>query len=142
MLLYPQIFFFGGAAMNPHFSDITPREREILARVRFCPQVFLGEKSLGNFRHFCGGYQFAMETAGLRDRRNLLPDGLNEFTAAYLNTDPGTRECFTQIIEAQPDDEQALELFFRILDACLKENGLEPLPVVGDWAELRSFWQD
>ena len=128
--------------MNPHFSDITPREREILARLRFCPQAFLGEKSLRNFRHFCGGYQFAMNTAGLCDRHNLLPDGLNEFTAAYLNTDPGSRDCFTQICEAQPDDEQALVLFFRILDAYLEDRGLEPLEWIRDWQEFRAFWKE
>ena len=127
--------------MRPLFSDITPREREILARIRFCPQVFLGEKSLRNFRHFCGGYRSAMNTAGLRDRHNLLPDGLNEFTAAYLNTDPGTRSCFTMIAEAEPEDDKALELFFRILDAYLEACGHELLAGIRDWEAFRALWK-
>lgn len=124
------------------YSDITPYERALLARLRFCPQTFLGEKSLRNFCHMSGGYQFAMQTAGLRAQHNLLPEGLNDFTAEYLNVSPGAMDCFTMIARAEPDDEKALDLFFRILDAYLERTGLEPLPVVGDWAEFRALWEE
>ena len=123
------------------YSDITPYERALLARLRFCPQTFLGEPSLRNFRHMSGGYQFAMQTAGLRERHNLLPEGLNEFTAQYLNVSPGSRDCFTMIAQAQPDDSEALELFFVILDAFLDHAGLEPLPKVQSWEEFRALWE-
>ena len=114
--------------------DITPQERRLLSRLRFCPGVFLGEPSLRNFCHMSGGYRYAMQTAGLLDAHSLLPDGLNEFMARYLNVDPGrTRNCFTMIAEAEPDDAKALERFFVILDAYLVELGFKPLQKVESW---------
>lgn len=108
----------------------------MLARLRFCPVVYLGEVSLRNFAHMAGGYLEAVRNAGVRDRHNLLPDGLNEFTASYLRIDPGTRNCFTMIAEAEPDDAKALTRFFEILDSYLDELGAEPLPIVRDWEQF------
>ena len=124
------------------FLDITPRERAMLARLRFCPAVYLGEASLRNFGHMAGGYLEAVRNAGVRDRHNLLPDGLNEFTASYLRIDPGTRNCFTMIAEAEPDDAKALTRFFEILDAYLAELGAEPMPIVRDWEQFHEICQE
>jgi len=126
----------------PAYFDITPHERGLLARLRFCPAVFLGEPSLRNLRHMANGYQFAMETAGLRQLHNLLPEGLREFTARYLNVTAGSRDCFTMISEREPDDAAALTLFFEILDACLEDRGLMPLEKIHGWEEFRSPWTD
>ena len=121
------------------FTDITPRERVMLAQLRFCPAVFLGEASLRNFEHMAGGYQAAVRNARVRERHNLLPDGLNEFTATRLQIDPGTRNCFTMIAQAEPDDAKALATFFEILDAYLIDMGREPLPVIRNWEQFHEI---
>ena len=124
------------------FFEITPRERAMLARLRFCPAVFLGEGSLRNFRHMAAGYLAAMRNAGLRNLHNLLPDGLNEFTATQLNIGADNRDCFSMIAEAEPDDAKALTRFFEILDAYLVHLGEEPLPAVSDWEQFRGIWPE
>lgn len=127
---------------EPLYHDITPHERALLSRLRFRPEAFLGACSLRNFRQMSNGYQFAMLTAGLRDRHNLLPEGLREFTAQYLNISPGTQDWFTMLSEREPDDAKALTLFFRVLDAFLEANGLEPLVRVDNWEGFRSLWTE
>ena len=124
------------------FFEITPMERAMLARIRFCPEVFLGEGSLRNFRHMAAGYQAAMRNAGLRNLHNLLPDGLNEFTASRLNISHDARDCFSMIAEVEQDDTKALMRFFEILDAYLVHLGTEPLPVVSDWERFRGIWPE
>lgn len=120
--------------MTDTICDITPFERRLLSRLRHCPALYLGEPSLRNFSHMSGGYRYAMQTVGMRQEHNLLPDGLNEFTDRWYGGGMGTRDCFSLIALHEPDDAKALERFFEILDACLAELGFAPIPV---WKEKR-----
>ena len=120
--------------------DITPCERELLARLRFRPEVFLGDVSLRNFFHMSSGYQYAMQTAGLPDVHNLLPDGLNHFTERWYGGEMGTRNWYSMIALHEPDDAEALVCFFEILDAYLMELGFAPLPVIESREQFAKNW--
>ena len=108
--------------------DITPHERGILSQLRHNPALYLGGVSLRDFFHMSSGYQFAMETARQRERHNLLPDGLNEFTNRWYGGDMGTRNWYSMIALHESDDAAALGVFFEILDAYLRELGFAPIP--------------
>lgn len=114
--------------MNRAVSDITPQERRLLSRLCHCPALFLGEPSLRNFAQMSGGYQYAMQTVGLRQEHNLLPDGLDKFTDRWYGGGMGTRNCFSMIALQEPDDARALDRFFEMLDAYLAELGYDPIP--------------
>ncbi len=111
-----------------HLLDITPHERRMLSRLRYCPAVYLGSVSLRDFFHMSSGYRFAMQTAGQREQHNLLPDGLNEFTSRWYGCDMGARNWYSMIALHEPDDAAALGVFFEILDAYLQELGYAPIP--------------
>lgn len=110
-----------------HIADITPFERTLLSKLRDRPALYLGTPSLRDFNHMADGYQFAMQTVGQRERHNLLPEGLNEFTARYYGESLGGRNAFTMIFHRVSDDTEALEQFFVILDAYLVSLGYAPL---------------
>ena len=99
--------------------DITPYERKILSRLKWHPSLFLCTPSLRNFEHMTSGYHFAMKTVAEDGNHNILPDGLNEFTAGYFGRGLSSHNCFSMISLYEPDDEKALDLFFIILDAYL-----------------------
>ena len=126
---------------TPIVRDITPWERGLLARVRFRPEVFLGEASLRNFFHMASGYQYAMQTAGRLEDHNLLPDGMNEFAAKWYGGDMGNRNWYSIITLHESDDTKALEQFFVILDTYLAELGFAPLPCVTSWTDFHDGWK-
>lgn len=109
--------------------DITPVERDLLSHLRRRPGLFLGEASLRNFNHMANGYCQAMTVTGNQSAHNLLPEGLNEFTAGWYGERMGTRNCYSIISDHESDDAKALERFFEILDAYLVSLGYAPLPV-------------
>ena len=115
--------------MNPVICDITPLERGLLSQLRHCPALHLGTASLRNFFHMSSGYQFAMQTAGLREQHNLLPDGLNEFTNRWYGGGMGSRNWYSMIALLERDDAAALGIFFEILDAYLLELGYAPISI-------------
>lgn len=123
--------------MNRMIRDITPQERRLLSQLRFCPALFLGEASLRNFYHMSGGYAYAMQTAGMSEQHNLLPEGLNEFADRWYGGEMGDRNWASIIALREPDDAAALETFFVILDAYLAELGYAPLPRVENWEQFR-----
>lgn len=127
---------------TPSVADITPAERALLSRLRFCPGAFLGEPSLRNFRHMSAGYRCAMQTAMIGHQHNLLPEGLNEFTARLYGGDMGTRDCFSIIALHEPDDAKALDAFFTILDEYLTELDYAPLSRIESWEEFRTLWAE
>lgn len=113
---------------NKPVPDITPVERRLLSHLRCKPGLFLGQASLRNFNHMANGYCFAMRMTGDQAEHNLLPDGLNAFTADWYGESMGGHSCFSMIAAHEPDDGKALETFFEILDAYLVRMGYEPLP--------------
>lgn len=115
--------------MSKRIGDITPRERQLLSRLRRSPELYLGKPSLRDFFHMSSGYQYAMETAGLRAQHNLLPEGLNEFANRRYGGGMGTRNWYSIIALHEPDDDKALGVFFEILDEYLTELRYDPIPV-------------
>ncbi len=109
-------------------QDITADERKLLSHLKKHPGVFLGEVSLQNFWHMTGGYDMAMWTVGEQESHRILPEGLNEFTAAYYGVLVGSQSCFSLILQREPDDGTALAVFFEILNRYLKSLGYEPIP--------------
>lgn len=109
-------------------SDITPGERMLLSRIRFRPVLYLGKPSLRDFDHMSSGYQYAMQTVGMGEAHNLLPEGLSEFTNRWYGGNMGTCRWSSVIALHEPDDSKALATFFEILDAYLAELGYDPIP--------------
>lgn len=118
--------------MKEDIIDISPAERIILSKLKFRPALILGKTSLTNFWHWSNGYDFAMKISKNSQTHNLLPNGLNEFTAEYLKTELSARCCFSLILEREHDETKALYLFFEILDKYLLYLNYEPIPVWND----------
>ena len=110
-----------------HIPDITPTERSLLSYLRDRPELYLGTASLRNFNHMANGYQFAMQTAGLQEQHNLLPEGLHEFAARSYGESLSGLSAFTLIDRHTDDDAEALAQFFGILDDYLISLGYAPL---------------
>ena len=110
-----------------HILDITPTERALLSNLRDRPELYLGTASLRNFNHMANGYQFAMQTVGLQEQHNLLPEGLHEFAARYYGEDVNGLSVFSLIARHTGDDAEALAQFFVILDDYLISLGYAPL---------------
>lgn len=117
--------------------DITPGERKLLAHLSAHPALFLGRASLRDLGHFMQGYTCAMGVIGQTEQHNLLPEGLNEFTAEYLGVELSAHSYVSLILNNTPDDGAALTLFFTILDKYLVSLGFEPLPVWDDTVDSR-----
>lgn len=115
--------------MKPIIQDITPHERKMLSQIKWKPGLCLGEVSLRNFEQMTNGYAYAMQVVGASEKHIILPDGLNEFTASYLNQEQSTYNCFGLIMKREPDDAKALNLFFEILDFYLISLGYSPIPI-------------
>ena len=110
-----------------HIPDITPTERVLLSNLRDRPELYLGTASLRNFNHMANGYQFAMQTVGLQEQHNLLPEGLHEFTARSYGESLSGLSVFALISRHTGDDAEALAQFFVILDDYLISLGYVPL---------------
>ncbi|MBQ7046546.1 MAG: hypothetical protein IJN85_02235 [Oscillospiraceae bacterium] len=113
--------------------DVTLGERKLLSSIKRRPPMYLGKTSLTNFSHMAGGYSYAMQVVGQTEQHNILPDGLNDYVAMkYLGHTKTAYDCYSLILQREPDEEKAFYIFFDILDEFLIEHGFKPIPVWDD----------
>ena len=114
--------------LNPKPRDISPCERELLSSLKKRPGMYLGKTELSRFVHWVHGYDCAVRAANLSEH-NILPDSLQEFIAVkYLGKTQTAKGWFTLILEAEPNEEKAFWVFFKMLDEYLLSLGYEPIP--------------
>lgn len=126
--------------MSEKILDITKDERMHLSRLKERPGAFLGRIELTRFLNWVGGYGAALSMTKLYSERVLLPDGLNDYAAVkYLGHTRTVLNCFHIILEKEPDETKALDIFWELLDEYLVSLGYEPLPD-WDWEKWGEKW--
>ncbi|MBD5140418.1 MAG: hypothetical protein HDT25_03245, partial [Ruminococcus sp.] len=120
--------------MSEKVLDITKDERMLLSRLKNRPGAFLGRIELTRFLNWVNGYEIALGMTKLYSERVLLPD-LNDYAAMkYLGHTRTALNCFHLILEKEPNETKALDIFWELLDEYLVGLGYEPIP---DW---NSIW--
>lgn len=108
--------------------DYTPEEREFLTIFRKRPGMYLGTDGiLSDFVHFMHGWQ----AAGYFSSQDikLIPDGFQEFVAMrYLGKEMTPMGWYSLILEKEPDERRAFQIFWELLDKYLVSLGYEPIP--------------
>lgn len=112
-------------------TDITVGERKLLSSIKTMPGMYIGSKKLTYLEHFIHGYNSAMFFLGIKDQHNIMPDGFQEYIVEKYNISVYTpKNYFSIISENTPDDEQAFDVFFQLLDEYLESIGYE---VIHEW---------
>ncbi len=111
-------------------KGITPDERKLLSAIRAMPGLYIGSKSLVSLRHFIGGYSSAMHLLGITAEHRIIPQEFQPFVAGKYGIFTETQKnYFTLILENSPDEQQAFDLFFSLLDQYLSSVGADPVPM-------------
>lgn len=128
--------------MSEKVLDITKDERMLISRLKNRPGMYLGRIELTRFINWVVGYACALTTTRLYSERVLLPDGLNDYAAMkYLGHTRTSLNCFHIILEKEPDEEKAFDLFWELLDEYLISLGYEPIPDwVNIWNSIKEEW--
>ncbi|MDE7289678.1 MAG: hypothetical protein K2N71_09305 [Oscillospiraceae bacterium] len=123
--------------MSEKVLDITKDERMHLSMLKRRPGAFWGRIELTRFLNWVNGYEIALGMTKLYSERVLLPD-LNDYAAIkYLGHTRTALNCFHIILEKEPDEEKAFDLFWELLDEYLVGLGYKPIP---DWDSIREEW--
>lgn len=115
--------------MNTKPMDITPDERKLLSNLKKRPGMYLGKAELSRFVNWSMGYDIAMYITKQNKEHNILPGGLHEYAAMkYLGHTETAEGWFTLILQNEPNEQKALQIFFNMLDKYLISLGYEPIP--------------
>ena len=91
--------------------------------------MYLGTTSMSRLFVFITTYSMAMQIAEKSDEHNILPKGFNDYVAmkylGYTSTPLGWHQL---ILEKEPDDKKALQIFFELLNEYLVNLGYEKIP--------------
>ena len=90
-------------------------EGNIVERIRQRPAMYLGAKSLSSLYHFVTGYTLARGEMRAPDL-HLLPSDFHEWVAYRLHFLESTSGYLNMILERTPDEPEALQQFFELLD--------------------------
>lgn len=113
--------------------DITRDERMLLSSLKRRPGMYLGKASLTAFVNWVDGYKSALMTTKLYSERVILPDGLHDYASIkYLGHTATVKGWFSIILEKEPNEKKALEIFWELLDEYLVSLGYEPIPLFED----------
>ena len=124
--------------MSEKVLDITKDERMFLCGLKRRPGLYLGKTTLTGFVGFVHGYKAALIMTKLYSERVILPDGLNDYAAMkYLGHTRTALNCFHLILEKEPNETKALDIFWELLDEYLVGLGYEPIP---DWDSIMEEW--
>lgn len=128
--------------MSEKVLDITKDERMLLSRLKNRPGAFLGRIELTRFVNLVGGYKAALNITKLYSERVILPDGLHDYAAMkYLGHTETSKGWFTLILEKEPDEKKAFDMFCELLDEYLVSLGYEPIPDWGSiWDSIKEEW--
>lgn len=120
--------------------DITKDERMFLSGLKRRPGMYLGKTTLTGLAGFVHGYKAAMMMTKPYSERVILPDGLNGYAAMkYIGHTRTVLNCFSLILEKEPDEKRAFYVFWNLLDEYLVTLGYEPIP---DWDIIREEWEN
>ena len=110
-------------------NDITREERELLTLLRARPGVYLGnETGLTAFVKFIKGYEVALRRHMLHDVC-IVPEGFQAFVENYYFVrHDSPMGWWTLILQRQPDEYAAMELFWDLLNEYLTGEDCEPIP--------------
>ena len=112
-------------------NDITREERELLTHMRGRPGMYLGTESLYALHLFVLGYEAAAMLNHLEV--HLIPEGFQEYVEEYYFIRNGcSMHWSTLILQHQPDDRKALELFWELLNSYLESVNCEAIPAPVD----------
>lgn len=119
-------------------EDYTPEEREFLTRFRKRPGLYMGTDGvLSGFRYFYDGWETGI---GMQEYqvRKLVPDGFQDFVAMrYLGKTWTPYGWNNLILQSEPDERKAFQIFWELLNEYLVSIGYEPIPE--DQAEVKPF---
>ena len=96
-------------------NDSGPKHGNILERIRERPPMFLGTRTITGLWHFLYGYNFARHELGA-EPSYLLPEDFHDWTAYRLHFRESTSGWRNMIFSRVPDEGEALERFFELLD--------------------------
>lgn len=126
--------------MSEKVFDITKDERMLLSGLKRRPGLYIGKTTLTGFVGFVHGYKNALMMTKLYSERVILPDGLNDYAAMkYLGHTETSKGWFTLILENEPDEKKAFDLFWEVLDEYLVSLGYAPIP---DCDIIREEWEN
>lgn len=110
-------------------EDYTPEEREFITKFRKRAVMFLGnEDTLSDFAHFYDGWT-GFECSYRSNIRTLVPEGFQDFVAMrYLGRTETSCRWDGLILQKEPDDRKALQIFWKLLDEYLVSMGFAPIP--------------
>ncbi len=125
--------------MSEKVFDITKDERMLLSGLKRRPGLYIGKTTLTGFVGFVHGYKNALMMTKLYSERVILPDGLNDYAAMkYLGHAKTSKGWFTLILENEPDEKKAFDVFWELLDEYLVSLGYEPIPLFED---IKDEWE-
>ncbi len=114
--------------MKEQIADIAASERELLSRIMRYPAAFFGCARISAFKYFTCGHNAALVYLNEYSNHRLIPDGFNEYVAMQiLGHDETVLDWSNLILQKEPDEEKALDMFFEILNQYLTENGYLPI---------------
>ena len=126
--------------LDKKIPDITRDERMLLSSLKKRPGMYLGKTSLTGFVNWFYGYRTALKMTKLYSERIIIPDGLLEYAAIkYLGHTKTSKGWFTLILEKEPDEKKALEIFWELLDEYLVSLGYEPIP---EWEDIKDNFNE
>jgi GNAT superfamily N-acetyltransferase len=100
-------------------KDITREERELLTNLRGRPGMYLGSESLYALHLFLEGYRIAAMRHDLHDVQ-IIPEEFQAFVEDYYFVRRGTPMSWcTLIMQHQPDERKALDVFWELLNEYL-----------------------
>lgn len=110
-------------------EDYTPEERDFLTRLWKRPGLYLGTDGiLSDFVQYENGWKSAVIYQG-KHVRKLIPDGFQEFVEVrYRGKEGGAMGWYSLILEKEPDERRAFQIFWELLNEYLVSCGYEPIP--------------
>src|SRR5262249_50612749 len=100
-------------------DDLKPKikSEQLLELIRERPEVYLGERSLSALWHYLHGFFMAL-SIHLDDPKAqyVLPPDFHEWVAYRLHFFESTSGYKKMILKRVPDESEALNVFFKLLD--------------------------
>src|SRR5437660_12799947 len=94
---------------------------ELLQKMRIRPAMYLGSESVIKLAAFLRGYSYALDKHGARDASRFLQEFRDWVAQRFSVT---ISQSWENIISFQSVNEsEAMQLFWKLLDAYLAENG-------------------
>ena len=96
-----------------------------LLRMEHQPGLYLGLNSLERLEMFIGGFEAAIHSNKIPEKRDFDDSKFTEFTAVHYGVAKMNEKSWARLIdEHEPDREQAWAKFYQLLRECCAQRGI------------------